>query len=178
MERSSRSAKVAILVLGLGMSMHHAQGQTSDYHAWLVTMDTTLATPIRLLGTGDSTVSIIRIKTHRREDAMLNVPPEQIPIKSIRALQFRHEQSMLRALAVTLPIAVVVGAIAASDRVDDGNAWGTKTVFNPTTFAITVGVGLSVGLMTGSARKKMQIDGRQSRYNRLRGALDDYAEPR
>lgn len=153
----------ALLLTVAIMNVLHVTGQ-SEYQAWLIDTDTLLPKPIRLISTGDSSISIILVENGRMDPLAPAVQPVQFPVSGIRTLQFRHKHSMLKALAVSVPLGFLIGAGA------------SRNTFNPASFAIPLGACMTVGLAIGSTRRNMHIDGRLSRYNRLRKSLEGYVE--
>lgn len=172
---SSRSPRTAyFIILGLTMVSFSSPAQdtvnASRYRAWVQTMDTTLIHSIQFVATADSGIwyrqPVTSLNGQKRFGERIH-----LPATDLRLLQFNRRGRVGRTLAVMLPVSLLAGLI-----VD----WSTSPYYGPggnaAIYLASVGLGVGLSFAIGNSRQNIRIDGRVSRYVRLRNRLNTYSE--
>jgi hypothetical protein len=172
---SSRSPSAAyFIILGLTTMSFSSPAQdsvnASRYRAWFQTMDTTLIHRIQFVATADSGI------WYRRPAPSLNGQKRfgeriYLPAADLRLLQFNRRGRTGPTLAVMLPLSLLAGLM-----VD----WSTSPYYGPggnaAIYLASLGLGVGLCFAIANSRQNIRIDGRVSRYLRLRNRLNVYSE--
>lgn len=146
-----------LLLLALPLRLP-AQG-TSRYHAWLIPVSSVQPQPVTITCIGDSGVFIAApAVTDRSEDSTF------IQASSIGTLQFRRKGSVGRWSTILGATGTILGTIFSM------NNWGVPQP----SLLLGTGIGIGVGALIGTAKVNFIIEGKRSRFIRLRATMREY----
>lgn len=148
------------------------------YKVWIVTSQVPNAQRLLSFTTLDSSL-IVSSASFLVDGQMHSVTDHVLPITDVVMVKARRSGAVGRTLAVAAPAAMLIGLIAGVTGQDRSRSiYGSYAEFNAGTAIAVSAAGIGIGLLIGSSKKTVRIDGRQRRYELVRAQLRAWEVPR